>query len=870
MIWHSSDKDEVLNYFGTDKTLGLTNLQAKELYDIELQTKEKPIKQILKVFFTQISKPINVTIAILALICMVLANIAQNVFWPYTTALIMLIIGNFSYALQKYFANDTKSQVKSNRKSSATVLREGKTFTVMSDELVTGDIIILNEGDYIPADARLIETSALRCDEYALTGEVVDVEKDCDTLLEDITEIAHRSNMVFAGCSVTHGSAKAVVTEINSDTEIKRQYMLNRMPGASNIPYNASIKNAEKFSFYAAVIATVLICLVLVIVNLSRTELGFALFLSESVLNSICIIIAAVPETLPISAALIIWTAIKALGKKGIIFHKSSILEKASEISVICAEKTGVLTPDNMVVDKIFDGSVMNSSRDNPTASAVLATKLAILCGNGAEYDNSSRIVTDSSISALFDFCNRFDPSDSEQLLDMYPLLSYIPFDNTRRRMTSVNMVNGKTVVIVKGAPEGIIPLCTGTDNEGIMSAYEQMANEGLYVIAVAYRSIDEVPAMPSAAELEHSLIFAGLIGFADVPDSDIISAIEQSSDAGIRTVMTTGDSDITAKVLARRIGILPDGMKCISGSEIKEMEDSVLETDITGYSVFARLDQEDRYRIVKSFMHNKETVAVTGTRSYDAPVLRKADIGFAIDKNATDVAKNAADFIVSNGGIKTLLDVIKHARNLFQEIKKIIYYFLSCNFGELLALFMGAVIFSTPLLIAPQILLINITTDILPCISLGLSPVEDNILNSKKTKRSIFNAKSIISMSIQSVTICILSIVAFSVGLKNSLACAQTMALVTLVLLQIIHVFPCYSDKLLINSNVLKHKHIFTSSLLCIILVLIIVLSPLSAFFGMATLGGSQWLLIILFAAILFAVDELIKIGFRLYERKK
>ncbi len=872
MIWHSSETQAVLDYFGTDKNEGLSSGKAEELNGLKLLEKEKPFYEIIKIFLGQFSKPVNVGIAVLAIICTALSLIADNVFWPYITALIILVLGNFSYAFQKYFANDTKSQVKSNRKSTAKVIRDGNIINVPSDELVVGDIIVLQNGDYIPADARLIETVNFRCDEYALTGEIVDVEKDCDTLVEDIAEIPTRTNMVFAGCSVTHGTAKAIITEIDADTEIKRQHLLNRKTDAANIPFNKTIQGVEKFSFYISAAVAVLICFVLVLANLSKTDLNFALFLSDNILNSIAVVVAAVPETLPISAALIIWTAIKNLSKKGIVFHKSSVLEKASQISVICADKTGVLTPDKMVVDKIFDGNEIKDVSEKPSAAAVLAAKLAVVCGNGVDCrDNSSRIVTDSSDTAITDFCSRFEITDREQLLNMYPLLAHIPFDNVRKRITSVNMISGKTVVIVKGAPEGIIPLCNGIDEDAVLSINNEMAELGLRVIAVAYRPIAEIPAMPTAEELEHSLIFAGLIGLSDIPDGDIIATIEQCSAAGIRTVMTTGDGDTTARVLARRIGILPDGMKCINSNAIKEMPDSDLDKEITGYAVFSRIDEEDRYRIVKSFMHNNETVAVTGSRSCDAAVLRKADIGFALEETATDVAKNAADFIVSNRSISVLLDVIKHARNLFEEIKKIIYYFLSCNLGELLTLFVGTVLFSSPILIASQILLINLITDILPCISLGLSPVDDSILNrNTKNIRGVFSIKSAVTIAIQALTICLLTVIAFAVGSKSGIDTARTMSFVTLAILQIVHIFPAYSEKLLINSNILKHHHIFTASALCIVLILIIILSPLSAVFGMMALSINQWLLIALFAVIMFAVDEFIKIFFRLYNRKK
>ncbi len=872
MIWHSSDADSVLNYFGTDKENGLTSQKAEELQLLKTAGVDRPIIKLLKLILAQLKQSVFIYLTVAALICSVLSLIAKTAWWPYLTVIVMLIIGAVSLSLQEYFTKDARHQVKSIRRCFVDVLRDSETLHIPSDQLVAGDIIILNEGDYIPVDARLLETVNFRCDEYALTGEIVDVEKDFSAITEDITEIAGRNNMVFAGCSVTHGTAKAIVTDIDNDTEINRMRLLNKKNSASEIPFGKTIELVKKYTFSVATVTTALICIILILVNLTRVETNFALFLGDTIVNTLPILIAAVPETLPITAALIIWAAIKSLSEKGIIFNKMSSLEKAADISVICADKTGVLTPDNMSVAEIFDGNDIKSDLENPGNAAVLTAKLALVCGNGIDNNlAASNLIADSSAKALFDFCSRFEISDSEQLLNMYPLLAHVPFDNTRQRITTVNMINGKPVVIVKGAPEKIIPLCKNTDETALLSVYENMAAKELRVIAVGYRPISELPAFPTAEELERNLTFAGFVGLSDTPDADIIATVEQCEYAGIKTVMTTGDSEINSKAVARRIGIFHDGMGSATGTDIKRLTDEELYSDVTGYAVFARLDDTDRYRIVKALMHNNETVAVTGSKSTDAPVLRKADIGFAIDETATDVSRNAADIIVSNGRIPTLLNVIKNARNIFEQIKQIIYYFISCNLGELLVLFVGALLFSNPVLIASQLLLVNLITDILPCIALGLSPADNSILDTNaKKSRNVFTVKSTLKLIIQAVIICILTLIASAVGNAVNTQVSQTMALATLAILQIVHIFPSYSEKILIDSNILKHKYIFIGSALCLVLLLIIMLSPLSALFGLVALTLNQWLLIALFAVIMFAADEIIKIGFKIYYKFK
>ena len=871
MIWHSSDTDTVLSFFGTDKENGLSAQKAEELLTEKLSEAEKPIIKLLKMILGQLKQTAVLSIIVIALICTLLSIVSEAVWWPYITVIVMLLIGAVSFSLQEYFTKDARHQVKNIRRCFVDVMRDGEIVHIPSDRLVLGDIILLNTGDYIPVDARLIETTNFSCDEYALTGEIVDVKKDAAFIAEDITEISGRNNMVFAGCSVTHGNAKAVVTDIDNDTEIKRIRLLNKTADSNNIPFNKTITAVKKYSLSVATVTAALIWLILIIVNLTKSGQSFALFIGDALINTIPILITAVPETLPITAALIIWAAIKTLSEKGIVFNKLSALEKAANLSLICADKTGVLTPDDMSIVEIFDGNDYKKDLSNPGNAAVLTAKLALVCGYGIDNTAASNQIDDSSQKALYDFCSRFEISEREQLNHMYPLLANIPFDSTRQRLTTVNMINGKPVVITKGSPEKIIPLCRNVDVDKLISVYEDMASRELRVIAVAYRPISELPAFPTAEELEQNLIFAGFVALSDTPDSDIIATIEQCEYAGIKTVMTTGDSEITSKAIARRIGIFHDGLESISSDELKALSDAQLDTDVTGYAVFARLDDNDRYRIVKSLMHNNETVAVTGTKSTDAPILRKADIGFAISNTATDVAKNAADIIVENGRISTLLNVIKNARNIFEQIKRIIHYFISCNLGELLVLFIGALLFSNPILIASQLLLINLITDILPCVALGLSPADNSLLNkSAKKNRKVFTAQSTISLIVQAVIICTLTLIASGVGNTVNTQVAQTMALVTLSILQIVHIFPSYSEQLLIDSNIIKHKYIFIGSALCLALLLIIVLSPLRAAFGLVALTSQQWLLIGLFAIIMFAADELIKIGFKLYYKYK
>ncbi len=865
MIWHNAEAQQVLDFFKVQANEGLPQETADAIF-LQTQNDDADKPSYINFFKKQLNKPFFIVMLVAAILLAVVGLSTPVKLWISSIVIIVItLLDVFWNSWQEFRCEKILQKIKYDTMHSACVLRSGKEMQIPINRLVRGDIIILKEGDCIPCDARLIESVNFRCDEYALTGETVDVKKDANTLFEDITEIALRSNMVFAECTVMHGWAKAIVTDTGEDTEIERARTLSNIDDNPSFSYQKTASLVTKYALTAILAICALTFLLVIIFNVNRTEQSFLSLIAKTFAEAAALFIAALPETLAATIAIIIGYSLKALQNKGILINNPISLEKLSNISVICADKTGIFTTDKMSVKMVYDGEEMLDLTDTtPTKSAMLLLKLGMICGNAVQYDDSaSRLTKDSTDLALSEICKKYDGVGNDEAVNMYPTITSLPFDSNRRLITSVNMVGGKCFVIVKGAPESLIPLCPLANGEEIIKKTEELANDALRVIAVGYKLIDSPPVFPTAEELECSLTFAGLIGFEDQPSKQCVDTVYDCKKSGIRTIMITGDHILTAKALARRLGILPDSMSAISGEEIAAMTDEELDRQIGNYSVFARITPNERYRIIRALQHNNETVAVTGSTVDDAPILRKADIGIALSDTATDVAKNASDIVISKYDYTAVAGLVKTAKSIFINIKKVIHYLLSCNFGELLAVFAGSLIFGKPLLAASQILLLNLLSDALPCLSLGTSPAPSKMPNGKN---SLFSLESVIRIAINAISLCTITIIAFGIGEKNG--SGQSVAFAVLCISQILRLLTSFSDKLLIFSNILKARNLFITAGASIAVILVLLLTPLKAIFGFTAIA-SAWPIIIL-TIISFACDEITKLGISTYKKLK
>ena len=857
MIWHSSDKNTVLNYFNVDKDTGLSTAKAQlMLEDLNNINKENKFTSLFKTFTKQFN---NVTTIILlaAVLIFLVVSIIANAELNLATLMIIVVMAIFGFlsVLKNYFLEKFEGSADSYKIYNATVLRDGQKITVKSDEIVTGDIIYLSAGEYIPADARLIDTVNFHCDEYVLTGEIIYVNKDADTVTDDLSEIKDRKNMVFAGCSVVSGHALAVVTEIRNETELAKQ-KINK-----SYLYEDKKSQISQVCRYSGIIIAI-VCAVIFILNLifsgNSPEHNFALTVIDSVIGCTAIAIACYPESLPSIVATIKSIGIKKLQSAGIIVLNPSVIKKASRISVICADKGEVFTTDKMSVAKLFNGRKITEVNEGIDDEDIMLLKLATLCNDSENPDPTD--------SALFEICEQHAGIPREDFKNLYPTLSLIPFDNERKLITTVKMINGKPYAIVKGAPEVLVNKCNGIDVNASLKANDLLAADALKVIGIGYKELSEVPVIPNTFELENNLTFAGFIGFDTKLSFNARATVEALESANIRSALITGDNLITAKAIAEKVGILKGNLKCITNDELSAMSDEELDKEVTLYAVFARISPENRFRVVKALQHNNEKVAITGSSVFDAPSLRKATLGIALKSSAADVAKNASDLIIEDTALCSILTAIATCKNIYASIKRTLHYILSSNLGELLTVLFGFIIFRIPVLLAVQILFVNVITDIFPALSIGMAPIDTVKITNDKSR--IFTLSSSVKLAIEAVFITVLCLIGFASGSAYSPDVARTVVFAVIGFSQILHINCCYSESYLWKSEIIKNKYIILTTIISVAVMILALASPIGLLFGFTKLPISCVWTIVFLSLIFFIGDELIKLGFSLYKK--
>lgn len=856
MIWHSTNAEDVLKELSVDDKKGLANSEAEmrlESYGGNIITKiEKP--SYFKRFLLQLSNKLVIVLIVVALISFAVSLMYKEVnsFSP------LLIIGIvfINAAVSAYHIHNCDNAIenmKNAANSSVTVLRDGVLRSINSASLVPGDIIMLEEGDYISADARILESNEFRCNEAQITGDEIPVEKNSAAVAEDIAAIEERSNMVFSGSSVVHGSAKAVVVATGLNTELGHTEAIMQQTGEETLPFENELDIVGKF--VNAVI--LIICLIVFIIGMIQnfSSGNFASMTLKVLVNSVALAVAAIPEGLPAIATIVIATGIQRIIADNIKIKDSKALEFIGKTDIICSDKTGILTRNKMVLAKIYDGDKLTDAEsESLDEKTVTVLKLAAAC---------STLNNDSTETAIKNACLAYGSMSEKDIDAIFPKLTVIPFDSERKTMTVITMINEKPFALVKGAAEMVLPKCVGCNAKEILKLNNELADEALRIVCIAMRQLDTIPANPNPAEIETELTFVGLLGLNDPPRDTVISDIETLSEAGIRTVMITGDNLITAKAVARRIGILKDGTEAVTGEELCAMDDAALKANISRYSVFARVSPNDKLRIVKAWQSNNKTVTVTGDSIHDADALAAADVGCAMGKFGADAAKGSADIVISNSRFESIVCAVRESRGLFDNIRKSLYYLLSCNFAELITVLFGMIIFSGAPIAAVQLLWINLLTDCAPAISLSMEKAEPSVMKRKaghKT-RKLFDGGVLISIALQSTFIAAMTLVAFAVGRLSGTASGMTMAFATLGITQIFH---CYNNKLsgtIFSKRILSNRFMNLSAILTLFIMVFLIFTPAGYVFGLEILTLKQFAVCLLLSLLILPFSELTKL---------
>ena len=860
MIWHNAQIDKVLSELTVEADKGLHTGVADDRIaifgknTISNDEKEKYYKHFLKALNSKFNYFL-LLIAVLLLIFKIIYK--ESTYFAPIFVLAVVIINSLFSAYHKFRSMRAFNSLTSNINPSVNVIRDGIAKQIPSDYLVPGDILILKSGDYITADARIIECTDFSTNEIALTGETFPIEKHYDMVFDDITPIKNRANMVYAGSSVATGSAKVVVVETGLNTEIGKTKEILEQTGSEKLPINDSLEKIGKVVNLIIVLACVVIFVISVLRNLNNYG-NFTALTITMITNSIALAVAAIPESLPAVSIIVVALGLERILKDRVIIKRIRVLETLGKTNVICADKTGILTRNIMHLNSIYDGeTIYKPTPGNISEKNALALKLAALCST---LNNDS---TEESIAAA---CEELCSAKREEIENIYPRLGVIPFDTTRKAMTTINMISGSPLAIVKGAPEYVIDKCIDCNKEEIIKTQKQMAEDGLRVLCIAIKNLSEAPANPTAEEVEKDLTFVCLLGLDDPPRAGAVEGIKVCNEAGIRAIMITGDNLATATAVARQIGVLDENHLAISGEELENMSDDELYENIEKYSVYARITPADKLRIIGAWQRKGMIVTVTGDNTEDADALNQADIGCVMGKSSTDVARGNADIVIEENNFKYLIKAIKESRGMFDNIKKSVCYILGCNIAELIVYLICVLAVGLPPLAAVQLLLLNLFSDSAPTIALATEKPDNDIMKRQPITLNgrLFDFTSIVQTFSYSLFLSIISIASFFIGYSTSPECAVTMTFATLSIAQILHTFNMKSNDSVLKIDFKSNKFMNYSSVILIFLSMFLVLTPAGFVFNLTILSSGKFFLALLLAVLIIPFGELIKHFFK------
>lgn len=846
MTIHSKSIDEIINQFSSDKTKGLSEAQVNAALEKHGPNKlrEKKKKSTFARFMDQFKDVMILILIVAAIISFTVACVERNPKEFFEPALILLIvvINAIMGVMQESKAEKALDALKNLSAPHARVIRDGVEKVIDAALLVPGDIIKLEAGDFVPADARLIHSVSLKSEESALTGESVPSEKDYAAVVKEDAPLGDRTNMIFSGCSITYGTALAIVTATAMDTEMGKIANLLDEEVETQTPLQKKLADLGKYLGAMALIA----CGIIFVVGLSNGTPVMEIFMI-----AVSLAVSAIPEGLPVIVTIVLSIGVQRMVKKNALIRRLPAVETLGSASIICSDKTGTLTQNRMTLVKAYlDGR--NDEEEITTNNSEEIKKLltyATLCCDGSVVFNGDeeKHIGDPTETAIV-LATHKNGLPKEELNQKYPRLAENPFDSDRKLMSTINNIDGKYIVIVKGAFDMMASKCISGDMEKAKYHTEKMSENALRVLAVAYKVLDKMPENPTIEEMEKDLVFMGLVGMIDPPRPEAKEAVALCRKAGIKPVMITGDHVVTASAIAREIGILVDGDKAITGAELDAMTDSQLDACVEQISVYARVSPENKIRIVKAWQRKEQVVSMTGDGVNDAPALKAADIGCAMGITGTDVAKGAADMTLTDDNFATIVDAVREGRGIYANIKKVVGFLLGTNIGEVMSVFFAMILWHETPFLSMQLLWINLVTDSLPAIALGMEPVEDDIMDRKPKpkKEGIFANGLGIRVVLQGAMFAILSLAAFRIG-KDTVgtdAAGQTIAFMVLAFLQIVHSYNMRSDHSLFKIGVFTNKNLNIAALVATLLMVLVLFTPVGVAFGLVILPAKLYLI--------------------------
>ena len=874
MELYSVSEQEAVRSLRTDPQNGLSREEAgKRLAQFgrnEIITEKK--QSMIVRFFSQFKD-------FMIIILLAAAAVSFGVSWmngdsEYIDSIIILVIvicNAVISTVQEVKADKAIDALKKLSSPYATVIRSGKKQVTPSGDLVPGDIVILKTGDLVPADIRLLKSVDLKAEESSLTGESVPVEKMSGAVCPKNAGISEQRNMVFASCGIAAGRAVGVVQSTGMRTAMGNIAKMLQHEQAPATPLQNKLKQTGKFLG----LGVIGICVIIFVLGLLQKTEPFEMFMI-----AISLAVAAIPEGMPAVVTIVLSIGIKRMAVKRAIVRHMPAVETLGCTQVICSDKTGTLTQNKMTVVTYVEA---DGERNLESDNAQFAMGLCTLCNNSEVI--GEKISGDPTEMA---FLHAYGHSKAE-IERSYPRVGEIPFTSERKMMSTAHKMKNGFRIISKGAPDVLLKKCSHYVKNGSVQPldsgtrarilYEngRLASAALRVLSVAYRDVDRIP--QDDRQTESELVFCGLAAMEDPPRKGVKTAVHTCKKAGIIPVMITGDHAITAHAIGKRLDIADDGSGSITGPELDKMGDSELTRRIFEFRIFARVSPEHKVRIVKAFQRRGMVVAMTGDGVNDAPALKAADIGCAMGKNGTEVAKSAADMVLTDDDFSTIVSAVREGRGIYKNIRKTIHFLISCNIGEILLIFTSFLLRVPTPLIAIQLLWVNLVTDSLPALALGADPIEKDIMQEKPHKKSesIFSGGMGFSIIVEGCLIGALALLSYTVGRMffdldpADPVVGRTMAFAVLSLSQLFHSFNMRSEHSVFTVGFFSNKKLVYACIVCaVLMVCVVAFPPLTVIFKTTTLNLTQWLMVIALSMFPLLAVELEKSFFQPKEKKE
>lgn len=870
MPWHSQTIEEVYQNLNTSED-GLSDAEAAaRLKKNGLnELRAKPPKTVWQMLKEQIVDPM--------ILILVGAAIFSAVLQEWTEAIVIgsiVVINAVIGIVQEKKAQSSLEALRNMSAPTARVMRQDEESIIPANELVVGDIILLSDGDMVPADIRLIDTANLKVQEASLTGESVPSEKEADDILQEDCPLGDRSNMAYSSAIVTYGRATGVVVATGMNTQVGQIADMLDNQSELDTPLKRKLNAVGKTLTVVGLIVCVLIFAIGALYDRP---------LVPQFLVAISLAISIIPEGLPATATIVMALGVQRMAKKNALIRKLPAVETLGSATVICSDKTGTLTLNKMTVKEVAINGDFEKGQSTPIQEAAQShpkvyqemVYAAALCNDASlDPDRPGEIIGDPTEGALIYMAQEFG-IDHEKLEDQYPRLFEQPFDSDRKRMTTVHQINNKYIAYTKGAVEEMLPLCTKIltaqgirditekDKNNILKLCLDMSENALRVLGFAAKTLTTVP-VEDEENVEFDLTFVGMVGMIDPPRKEVAESVRTCKNAGIRTIMITGDHKVTALVIAKELGIYQEGNTVITGDELENMTEQELDEAVKTTTVFSRVSPADKLRIIQSLKRTGEVAAMTGDGVNDSPALKAADIGVAMGITGTDVAKDASDMILLDDSFTTIAYAIKEGRRVYRNIQKVIQFLLVGNIAEILTLFIATILNWDAPLLAVHILWVNLATATLPALALGVDPASKNIMRHKPVKSGTLFEKALVQRVItQGIFVAVLTIAAYWIGTSMSNhTVGQTMAFAVLAFSQMLRAFNQRSntEPIWIRAEGINPWLVLSFIVSAILMLCILLIPALQSAFKITALSGIQWLIIIGLAFLSIVQVEIFK----------